>query len=484
MVGRRRPARPVTVRAGLTLVAAVVVGVGLIAGGAVVLVLVRHDLQVNVRNEALNRARTTASQLAVAELPATLPSTGDDATLVQVVDRSGGVVAASEELRGAGPLLTRRPEHGTFTTTLRDAPTAEGSDYTVVAMAVPREGAPLTVYAASSLEPVGDGVGATATALGVVVPVLLIVVTGTAWLLVGRTLKPVEAIRRQVAEITVDELDRRVPESGTRDEVDRLAHTMNEMLDRLEQAHERQRRFVSDASHELRSPLTTIRTRLEVGLAHPSDTDWRRLAQTVHREATRLGNLADDLLLLSRSADGPLDASAPRAGPDRDRTARAGETVPRETEPVDLDEIVLLEVEAIRARSTVRIDLSPFSGARLRGRPEELRRVVSNLLDNAERHARSAVTIGLVAEDGMVDLIVADDGDGIPPEHAEAVFERFFRLEPARDRDSGGAGLGLAIVHDVVTRHGGHVRVAPTAVGAEFHVRLPQDAGAHRRRDG
>jgi signal transduction histidine kinase len=451
MAGRPWRGRLATVRVRLTVLAALAVGAGLLAGGAVVLALVRQNLMSNARNDALNAARATAALVAAAELPGTLPGVGENATVVQVVDRGGRVVTASEQLRGKPPLLSRWPDGGMLTTTLRTAATGERGDYTVVGLLVRRSGEPLAVYAASSLEPVNDGVTATAGALGAVVPVLLLVVTGAAWLLVGRALRPVEAIRRQVSGITASELARRVPEPAVRDEVGRLAQTMNEMLARLQAAHERQRRFAGDASHELRSPLAAMRTRLEVGLAHPAGTDWVTLARSVHRDGLRLQHLVDDLLLLSRTDGG----AAPAAG------------------PVDLDELVLLEVEELRARGTVRVALTPFSAARVHGRPDDLRRVVRNMLDNAERHARRQVVVGLSTEDSVAELVVADDGDGIPPSYRERVFERFFRLQPARDRDSGGAGLGLAIVRDIVVGHGGRAWLAATPTGAEFHAELP-----------
>jgi signal transduction histidine kinase len=450
----------------LTVLAAVLVGLGLVVGGLVMLALVRHSLLDNARTDALHRARATVELLAAGEqpapLPGTLPSSGENPAVVQVVDRAGRVLTASEALRGMGPLVTRWPEGGgTLTVKLRNAPIGEGADYTVVGLPASRAGEPLAVYAASSLEPVGEGVGAVATALAVVVPVLLLVVAATAWLLVGRTLRPVEAIRERVTEITASELDLRVPQPAVLDEVGRLARTMNEMLARLQDAVDRQRRFVGDASHELRSPLAAIRTRLEVGLAFPDGTDWVGLARAVHREGVRLEHLVDDLLVLSRT----------------DTSAGGG---PAGAEVTDLDELVLAEVEAVRARGRVTVELAPFSAARLSGRPDDLRRLVRNLLDNAERHAAGAVVVSLSTVDAAAELVVADDGAGIPPGEAERVFERFFRLQPARDRDSGGAGLGLAIVRDVATAHGGRAWVAPTAGGAEVHVLLPL-SGAERQ---
>jgi signal transduction histidine kinase len=440
-----------TVRVRLTVLAVLVVGAGLLASAAIALALVRHNLMRNAENEARQRSQDTAAVLALGEVPRTLPAAGKDRAVVQVVDRQGRVIAASAELRGRGPLLSRWPAGDMFQSTLPDPSGGDGADDVVVGLAATYAGEPVVVYAASSLEPVEEGVEATALALAVVMPVLLAVIAGMSWLVVGRALRPVEAIRSQVAEITARELDRRVPEPAARDEVGRLARTMNAMLARLQQAHIRQRRFVSDASHELRSPLATIQTQLEVGLAHPTDTDWVKLAQDVHRETGRLDRLADELLVISRTDDSGAQEKA---------------------ELVDLDELVLLEVGAVRARGKVTVDLSPFSAARLRGRPDDLRRVIRNLLDNAERHAARTVVVGLSTDAEAAELVVADDGEGIPPPYRERVFDRFFRLQPARDRDSGGAGLGLAIVRDVVAGYGGQVWVADAAAGAEIHVRL------------
>ncbi|HEV8560319.1 MAG TPA: ATP-binding protein, partial [Actinophytocola sp.] len=316
----------------------------------------------------------------------------------------------------------------------------------------PLDGKPVAVYAASSLETVTEGVDATTSALLIAVPVLLVIIGAASWLLVGRTLRPVEAMRRQVAEITADDLDRRVPEPPAADELGRLASTMNAMLARLQRAHELEHRFAGDAAHELRSPLAAILTQLEVGLAHSADTDWLALARSVHREGTRLDRLTDELLTLSRADDH------------------------RPFEPVDLDELVLSEVDLVRARGRVSVDLSALSAARLPGRPEDLRRVIRNLLDNAERHAASVITVGLTADTSVAELVIADDGDGIPEADRDAVFTRFHRLQPARDRDTGGAGLGLAIARGIVEAHGGRIWTAPAPVGADLHVRLPLHA--------
>jgi signal transduction histidine kinase len=446
--------RLTTIRVRQTGLALLVVGVALLVGGGLVLALVRRDLVAGAERQARQRAEETAALLRLGPLPAELPSGGEDRVVVQVVDAQGRVLSASADLRGQPPLLPARPGAGgvtgAVTGTVQRRLAGERTEYRVVGLPAGGAGAPL-VYAASSLEPAHEATAATATALAVAVPLLLACVGVTSWRLVGRSLRPVEAIRAQVDQITADQLDRRVAEPPARDELGRLARTMNTMLDRLQRSHERQRRFVSDASHELRSPLAAIRTRVEVGLAHPDRTDWVALARAVHREGDRLDRLVDELLRLA-SAAGAGDAAVA---------------------VVDLDEVVLDEVEPLRARGQVDVDLAALSPVRLLSRPEQLRLIVRNLLDNAERHAAARVAVRLAAGAGAAELVVSNDGDPVPAAERERVFDPFHRLQPARDRASGGAGLGLAIVRDAVTAHGGEVWFADCADGAEIHVRLP-----------
>lgn len=427
------------VRIRLTLLAVLVVGLGLITASAVVLTLVQDNLTARAEDEALRVAEATVPMITNG-----VPQSVHE--LVQVVNRDGDVLATSPAVNDVR-LLAVWPENGVVRGTSR---LPDGERHTVAGITATVSGTPVAVYAAASLEHVDEGVEATASALAIIVPLLLIAVAATSWLLVGRALRPVEAIRNQVAEITGSQLSRRVPEPEADDEVGRLARTMNEMLTRLQHSHERQQRFAADAAHELRSPLAALQTRLEIGLAHPKSTDWLKLARDLHREIVRLAALAEELIALARSdgAQEPL-------------------------EDIDLDEIVLAEIEAARSRGAVAVELSPFSPARVRGRAGELSRVVRNLLENAEHHARRQITVGLSTNATTAELVVADDGPGIPDSDRAAVFERFYRSEPARERDSGGAGLGLAIVREVVERHGGMVWIADSDVGACFRVRLP-----------
>jgi signal transduction histidine kinase len=301
-----------------------------------------------------------------------------------------------------------------------------------------------------SLAEVDDTINSITDALLIGFPALVLLVGLLTWYFAGRALRPVEAIRSQAASITETTIHRRVPVPATNDEVARLAVTMNEMLDRLEDAAARQRRFVSDASHELRSPVASIRTQLEVALRRPNRDDWAVIAERVLAEDERLEQAVADLVELAR-----LDEA--------DDTSDFVE--------VDLDEIVFEECARERA---VPIDTTRVSGGRVLGRRDALARVVRNLIDNAARHAETIVKVSLIDDDDTVELVVADDGPGIPPEDRERVFERFTRLDEGRARDAGGMGLGLAVVRSTVERHHGTVQIDDNAPhGARFVVRLP-----------
>lgn len=309
-------------------------------------------------------------------------------------------------------------------------------------------GGPYLVHAGASLGPRQSAVGAAKLAMLIGLPALLIVVGGVTWLVTRRALRPVEGIRREMAAITASEdLSRRVPEPDTHDEVARLALTTNETLTALEASVDRQRRFVADASHELRSPIASLRTQLEVGAAHPELLDVPgAVADTV-----RLQQLAADLLLLAR-----LDAGE-QAGRGR----------------LDLAALVREEVSQ-RSTDRVPVRTDVRGSAEVAGSRGQLARVLGNLLDNAQRHATGEVRATVRREGGRVVLAVSDDGAGVPEAERERIFERFVRLDDARSRDDGGAGLGLAIARDVAHRHGGTLEAGRAeAGGALFELRLP-----------
>ncbi|MCA9300510.1 MAG: HAMP domain-containing protein, partial [Phycisphaerales bacterium] len=289
-------------------------------------------------------------------------------------------------------------------------------------------------------------------ALGV--PLLLVVIATLTWTVVGRAPHPVEAIRRRVDEIGARQLDQRVPVPPLRDEVGRLALTMNQMLDRLEDTHRRQSRFVSDASHELRTPIAVIRHELEIALDADEIEEFRRASNEVLEEDLRMQRLVDDLLFIAR----------------HDHASAAASTA---TRLVDLDDLVVEEVR--RKRGGVPVDLSGVSAGQVRGNPDHLGRVISNLLDNAARHAVSQVAVHVRTEGTTVTVDVDDDGPGIPDEQREAIFGRFTRTDDARTSDHGGAGLGLAIARDIIEAHHGSISAHPSPWlgGARITITLP-----------
>ncbi len=445
-----------SVRVRTTALAVAVLAVALTAGGIGLVVLVQRSLHDRLVSNATAQADAVASLAAEGGLPAVLPVRAGVA--VQVVDAKGRVLSASQDLAGLRALSGVRPPVGDHEI-LRTRPVFRGdddADLTAAATVLTARG-PVTVYAATSDEPAENSTHVLALSLAVGVPLLVALVGVGEWVLAGRALRPVESIRAEVAEITAGDLHRRVPQPPIDDEIGRLARTMNAMLGRLEASADRQRQFVSDASHELRSPLAALLAQVEVARARPQAADWSAVADAVADEGARIWRVVDDLLLLARSDEGHL--------------------LPRR-DAVDIDELVLADAARLRVQGKVHVDLTGVGAGRVAGDREQLQRVVRNLADNAERHASSAVTFSVDEIEGWVQLVVADDGPGIPPDQRRRVFERFARLDTARNRATGGTGLGLAIVGEVVAAHGGFVEVADSAIGARMVVRLPAYDGS------
>jgi signal transduction histidine kinase len=447
-MGLRFPAGTVRVRA--TAAAVLVLGVVLLAGAFALLGVLREALTTQVKAAAQLKATEVAGQLtASGGIPPDLPST--EGELVQVLAADGGVEAGSPAIRNAAPLA--RLVSGT--TAEIDVPS---DDARYLAVAVPAETARgrMTVLTARTLDEVNEPSQTVIIALTVGLPVLLAIAGATTWLVVGRALAPVDAIRREVEEIGASQLHRRVPNPPGRDEIGRLARTMNRMLDRLETAAQRQRRFISDASHELRSPVAAIRQDAEVAIAHPEVTTARDLAETVLAENLRVQRLVEDLLLLANADE---------------------QTLVPARHPVDVDDLVFAEAQRLRDHTDLRIDVGAVSAGRVSGDQTRLARAVNNLASNAARHAASNIAFGLSQQNGTVTLTVADDGPGIPEADRERVFQRFVRLDAARTRgsdDTGGSGLGLAIVAEIIRAHGGTVTAGESPLGgAQFTITLP-----------
>jgi signal transduction histidine kinase len=441
------------VRVRTTLAATVIVGVAIAVTAVGLILFLRQSLVEQVDEIAYARAQDVAALARQGALPAELTVAGDDGHVTQVVDDTGRVLATTTGNGGgqvAADLTVFRPVSAQSTARTVDPPPRGGTAFRVVALRTGTPHGPVTVYVASTLEPVDETTAALQRALAVGAPILLLLVALTTWALVGRALRPVDAIGAEVADISGHSLDRRVPVPATGDEISRLAGLMNTMLDRLQAAADRQRRFVADASHELQTPLAGVRTDLEVALAHPESTDFRETATDVLAANRRMERLVADLLFLARADERGT------------RTAAV---------PVDLDDVVLSEVARMRGNSRLRVDTRAVSGAAVSGRPDDLARVVRNLLDNAERYASSLVTVSLASEDGHATLVVQDDGPGIPPADRVRVFERFTRLDSSRS--SRGTGLGLAIAREIVDVHGGTIRAEDVDRGARLVVRLP-----------
>lgn len=324
-------------------------------------------------------------------------------------------------------------------------------DYAVSSTQVRSSFGLLTVQVGTSLSDVNRSVAVVRTALWAVVPMFVVAVGTGSWVMTRRSLEPVDELRRRVGEITSRTLDERLPVPPTDDEVAHLAITMNEMLDRLEASSHRERQFVSDAGHELRSPVAAIRAQVETALAYPDNSDWSAVGATVLAQGERLDRLVSDLFTLARLEEGAF-------GP-----------VPNVD--VDLDELVLEQVEHLKGR---RLDLSGLSAARVQGDAGQLASVVRNLVENAGRHAAATVRVSVGTEGELARMVVEDDGPGIPTDLRSTVFERFGRLEEARSRDHGGAGLGLPLASRIVDRHGGSLELDDSELGgARFVVTLP-----------
>ncbi|MFA0851078.1 HAMP domain-containing sensor histidine kinase [Curtobacterium sp. WHRI 8282] len=448
---RSRPRRPRSVRARTTLGAGVVVLAALVLGAVAFVVVLRLVLLDGVRTSAEAGLEQVSSRV---ETDGAAAVTGYEDVLVQVIGDGGAVLAHGEDADGAA-LPTADESRWTH----------DGERWLLVAddVDLPGGGEATLVYG-TTLDQADTAVRTAVVLLAVGVPVLVLVLVAVTWAVTGRSLRPVEQMRTEVETIRAARPDARVEVPDTGDEVARLASTMNAMLDRLERSAESQRRFVSDASHELRSPIASIRQHAEVAVAHPERTDVADLADVVRSEAVRLQDLVTGLLELSRLDEGGI------------RTRR----------PVDLDDLALDAVARARARSTagdapardgdapaVRVDGSAISTARVLGDERVLAGVVRNLVDNAVRHASTRVAVSLTEHDGSAVLTVDDDGTGVPEDERERVFERFVRLDEARSRDAGGAGLGLAIVRDAVRAHGGDTTVVTSPLGgARFVVRI------------
>lgn len=445
------------VRMRSALAAVAVVALALTAGAGLLLILLQRSLLGSVEAAASGRAVEVARAVSsdgVGGLSSDLQTSGAVGQVVQVLDSNGSVVASSTVRAGRAALSGLRPEPGVQ----QAAPTSRvplldaDERYLVVARGVRRGDTSYVVLVAASVSAQRETVSTVAGYLVVGFPALLVVVGGATFLFVGRSLRPVERIRRRVAGIGAQQLNDRVPVPSSGDEIARLAATMNAMLDRLQAAHDSQRRFVADASHELRSPLATLRASLEVAVADPSGSSWADVHGVMREETERMTHLVEDLLLLAKADEKGLHLS---------------------TTDVDLDELVLAESRRLKAAGTLDVGVDVVA-VRVTGDPGKLAQALRNLADNAARHAQGRVGLTLTRQGRSALVHVDDDGAGVPVIDRERIFDRFVRLDTSRERASGGSGLGLAIVKEIIAGHGGAIVVGQSPWGgARFSLSLP-----------
>ena len=435
------------IRVRITAIAMAVVVVVLVVTGIALLASQRTILTDNLDDVLRTQSQIIEQAYTAKELNPKIGVQGDEDAIVQVVDSGGHILASTVNFAGQPGLAAPGLNDTTFRTTSLLVST---SRFRLMSRSV--DG--VIIHTGTPLDDVDESVAALRTGLGAAIPAVALIIGACVWWLVGRTLRPVEVIRSQVAAISTVLSDQRVSEPATNDEIARLARTMNAMLDRVESASRREQRFVADASHELRIPLTRIRSELEVDLAHPGTADLTATHRSVLEEIGVLQHLVEDLLHLARS-DSHTNAL--------------------QTAPVDIDDLVLAEAQRLRTTTAIVVDTTHVSAAQALGDRDQLERAIRNLSDNAARHARTRITLATGEHGDRVRLVVTDDGSGIPEHERSRVFERFARLDQARENAIGGSGLGLAITLDIIQRHGGTIAVEGNGGGgASFIVSLPR----------
>jgi two-component system, OmpR family, sensor kinase len=449
----------VPIRVRLTLVFLVAMAAVMLATGVFLTLRLRAELENAVDAGLRSRAETLLAALDPADpsLGPVNPLAEEDEAFTQLLATNGTVVESSPILEGRRllPPTTVRDLSGPAFLE-RTVPTAE-EPVPARLLALPAGGG-LVVVVASSLEEQREAVAALVGLLAVGGPVALALATGVVWLLTGWAFRPVERMSTEAEAVSMSEPDRRLTVPTTRDEVADLAGSLNRMLDRLEEALDRERRFVDDASHELRTPVAALKAELELAMSRSRRKE--ELESAVRRAAAdseALARLTEDLLVLARADRGRL---------------------PVRPAAVDLDEVIdeverALSHRASEAGVTVERHVDAAPPARVD--PLRLRQALSNLLDNAVRHTPPGGRVRLTASrvDGAVVLEVADTGPGFPAETLAHPFEPFARASTVRGRE-GGAGLGMAIVRAVVEAHGGSVTLDnPDDGGARVRIRFP-----------
>jgi signal transduction histidine kinase len=435
-------------------VAATVVFLALTLAGAGLAAVLYRSMLSGIDSSAAARVADVAAEVesdGVHHVEPQVLQTDERILAVQVIAADGTVVAQSDSAPDAPMIPISEIGDGLHIGIPDHASPFGPIRFSAQTVSAP-DGARYTVLVGEGSQVVTSAVKTVVIALAIAAPIVIAVSASATYMLVARSMRSVDAIRSRVADISASDLAERVPVPESRDEIAALAETMNEMLARIEAGHAAQQRFVGDASHELRSPLATIISALEVAVAHPELLDKELAARTLIPEAHRMQALVDDLLLLARADERGLVLRR---------------------EDVDLDDLAADEAQRLRRETSldVHTELTP---TRLVGDAGALSRVLRNLLENAGLHAASRVDVAVASRDGRAVVSVADDGPGIPAEDRDRVFDRFVRLDSDRSRSGGGAGLGLAIVREIVAAHHGGVKVDDRpGGGTRMTIQLP-----------
>ncbi|HEU5267500.1 MAG TPA: ATP-binding protein [Jatrophihabitans sp.] len=435
-----------SLRARLTLLATALFSFAVITGAVLLLILQRYALTRVLDQSASKTARDIALQVRTGSIPPSVTPTTGGITAVQIVDERDNVLSASAGADKVIPLVP--PEQ------LEQVRNGERIDVTsptgLRLRVVGRNVGPDTVLVFTDLSRVDDSLRVLTEAALIGGPIAVLLMALASYAVVGLTLRPVAALRHGAADITAAGLARqRLPVPGSRDEIYRLAVTLNAMLDRIDTATSRQRTFVGDAAHELRSPIASLRVQLEVSQRLGLASDWPAVIDDILVDVDRLDRLVEDLLTLARLDESPTL---------------------RRREPVQLTPLLeSLVAEYPDARVPVVLTGAPTGDLVVDGDPDALRRVAINLINNAVKYAASEVRVQVAADKrpgGTVAVVtVEDDGPGIPEVERARVFDRFYRVQESRSRESGGTGLGLSIVREIVTSHDGRVQLRDRADG-------------------
>jgi signal transduction histidine kinase len=457
--------RQLSIRARLTLIFEVAIAVILAFTGVALVTLVHHTLVTQARNQVEGEIVQTQQRLTSAHTNShrfvVLAMRGD--VVIQVTNLTGTHVWAASSAIASAPVLAHqvvdpRSSNGVgvqMVSTPRARATVSEVSGGLVAPLLTRRG-PGLIFGFVYGEGISHSVNVLLVSILVSFPLLLLISGGLIWLGIGLALAPVESIRRRVDAIAAQDLTQRVPLTGGDDEIARMARTVNAMLDRLESSSQFQQEFVSNVSHELRSPLTTLLATTERAANDPANANWPDVVDTVMREGRRLDVLIDDLFWLARHDENQVVTIAT---------------------DVDLDDLIFEEVQRIRTLTTLSVDATAIQPTRVTGDPAMLKRMIRNVVDNAGRHAVSELRFDSHYDGQFAVVVVSDDGEGVDVPESARFFDRFVRADPARSRHSGGTGLGLAIVAEIVERHGGAARFVESAQGSTIELRVRRDGG-------